>query len=225
MADRQEKVDSFKDALHDLVTEAADHLPEEYVIASLQTETHRLQNQLHSHFNKGRSSKMHASLHRVTKITLREIKPLRKNGGEEGPIMSYVRYIQIEYEDDATLDVVCHSDDPRRPLPPLATNRSQPMSETIHVDPFTRIRTTLNAGFNAYNFRWSIHRVRLSRFPRLRDSRHGAHCWRARDQRHIARHCGKYGEDVLPYRSLGGRGNSMKVREPSTLLVQERKTA
>ena len=55
---------------------------------------------------------MHASLHRVTKITLREIKPLRKNGGEEGPIMSYVRYIQIEYEDDATLDVVCHSDDP-----------------------------------------------------------------------------------------------------------------
>ena len=55
---------------------------------------------------------MHASLHRVKGITLREIRPLRKNGAEEGPVMSYVRYIVIEYEDDARLDIVCHADDP-----------------------------------------------------------------------------------------------------------------
>ena len=53
---------------------------------------------------------MHASLHRVKKTTLGEIKPLRDTA--EGPVMSYVRYIVIEYEDDARLDIVCHADDP-----------------------------------------------------------------------------------------------------------------
>ena len=56
---------------------------------------------------------MHASIHRVKKISLCEIKPLRENGAAEGPPMSYVRHIVIEYEDDtARLDIVCHSDEP-----------------------------------------------------------------------------------------------------------------
>ena len=54
---------------------------------------------------------MNASLHQVTKITLHEICPLREDGAAEGPIMSYVRNIVIEYEDDARLVLVCHADD------------------------------------------------------------------------------------------------------------------
>ena len=54
---------------------------------------------------------MHASLHRVKKITLREIQPLRENGAAEGKIYSYYRRIVIEYEDDARVEIVCHNDD------------------------------------------------------------------------------------------------------------------
>ena len=43
LAESQEKVDAFHDALRDLVTEAADHLPAGDVIDSLQAETNRLQ--------------------------------------------------------------------------------------------------------------------------------------------------------------------------------------
>lgn len=53
---------------------------------------------------------MQASLFQVTKITLCKIEPLREDGAEEGPIMSYVRHLVIEYEDDARLNLVCHAD-------------------------------------------------------------------------------------------------------------------
>ena len=43
LAESQEKVDAFRDALHDLVTEAAGHLPERDVVDSLKAETNRLQ--------------------------------------------------------------------------------------------------------------------------------------------------------------------------------------
>ena len=56
---------------------------------------------------------MHGSLHRVKKITLREIEPLRDNGAAEGPIYNYIRRIVIEYEDVARVELVCHSDDPK----------------------------------------------------------------------------------------------------------------
>ena len=55
---------------------------------------------------------MHTSLHRAKKITLDPVEPLRANGATEGPVMSYVRHIRIEYEKDARLELVFHSDDP-----------------------------------------------------------------------------------------------------------------
>ena len=39
----QEKVDAFQDALHDLVTEAANHLPMRDITDLLKAETNRLQ--------------------------------------------------------------------------------------------------------------------------------------------------------------------------------------
>ena len=54
---------------------------------------------------------MHVSVHRVRNITLGHVKPLRENGAAEGPIYSYLRYIVIEYEEDAKVKLVCHSDD------------------------------------------------------------------------------------------------------------------
>ena len=54
---------------------------------------------------------MHASLHRVTKITIGKITPLRDDGAEVGPILSYVRYITVEYDDNARLELVCHNEE------------------------------------------------------------------------------------------------------------------
>ena len=55
---------------------------------------------------------MHASLHRVKKITLGEIEPLRDGGAAKGPILSYVLHIKIEYDEGARLELVCHADEP-----------------------------------------------------------------------------------------------------------------
>ena len=53
---------------------------------------------------------MHASLHQVKKITLREVEPLRHNGAAAGPVLGHLRYIVIEYGDNQELEMVCFAD-------------------------------------------------------------------------------------------------------------------
>ena len=54
---------------------------------------------------------MHASLHRVKKITLGKIERLRRGNEADSPIMGYTRHILIDYEDGADLELDCHADE------------------------------------------------------------------------------------------------------------------